>query len=158
MVHYFNNILTLIKNGISQLVLIIIAFLAPIAPLLLTVGVFIAIDTFMGVWRARTAKEPVTSRKFSAIVSKFILYQSAIILFFILEKFVIGDFIVLFTDIPHFLVKLMAALLCGIELMSINESFIMIKGFSLWDKAKELLKRTKYIKDEFENLKKDGNK
>ena len=150
--HTIYNFINALKASCHNLTLILLAFLAPITPLLITVGVFIVADTLMGIYRSRKRNESITSRKLSQIVNKFIIYQSAVILFFILEEFIIGDFVLIFTSIKYFLVKLMAALLCGIELMSINESYTLIYGYSLWEKCKKLITRAKYIKDEYKKI------
>jgi len=132
---------------------IIASFLLPIKMLLLTVGAFIAADTVIGIYRAKKKKEKVTSRKLSNLVSKMVLYQSAVILFFCLEKFILGDFIHLFVDIELFLTKIVAATLCLIEIKSIDESYFILNGYSLFDKFKAILKRAKSTKDEISNFK-----
>jgi hypothetical protein len=53
-----------------------------------------------------------------------------------------------------FLTKIVACVLVFIELQSMNESYTIINGYSLWDKMKEMLKRGKDFKGEIENFNK----
>ncbi len=144
-----------IKASALKLIMIILAFLVPIKPLILIVGICIGLDTLFGIWRAKKRKEKIDSRKLSNIISKMILYDMAILLFFAIETFILSDIIGKFTDIPLILTKLVAMTLVSIELTSINESFLVIKGYSLWDKFKDLLKRAKSAKGEIEEFKKE---
>ncbi len=139
---------TLAKIKLAHLFAIIISFLAPIQTIILTVGACIFADTFMGVWRAKKQGQQITSRRLSNIVSKMVLYQAAIILFFLIEKFILVDFITLFTAIPFFLTKLVACTLCFIECKSINENYEMISGISLFGKFKDMLTRAKELKED----------
>lgn len=143
-----------IQASLGKLGLILAAFLLPIKPLIIIVGVCIAIDTFMGIWRSRKMKEKITSRKLSNIVSKMVLYQAAIILFFCIEKYILADFIGAFTSIPLIVTKLIAATLVFIELKSMDESFQIIFKYSLWDKFKDMVKRSKSLKGELEDFNK----
>jgi len=143
------------KIKMTYLLAPLLAFFAPVGLIVLLVGMMIAIDTCFGVWKAKKLGQPITSREFSSIVGKMILYQGAILLFFALNQLILGDFIMLFTSIPMFLVKIVAAVLVGIELGSINENWKAVKGYSLWDKAKDVLKRAKDVKKEIEDFKEE---
>lgn len=125
------------------------AFLLPIRPLLLLVGVMILVDTITGIWKAKKRKEEVTSRKLSKVISKMLLYQLCIITFFLLDKYLLGEFIGLFTSIDLFLTKVSAIILASIELVSINENFTSITGTSLWKQAKLLLARAKELNEDY---------
>ena len=69
----------------------------------------------------------ITSKALSAIVSKMVLYQSAVILVFILEKYLLINFFTSIFGVELFLTKIVATTLCGIELMSINESYKIVR-------------------------------
>ena len=83
--------LTLLLISIQQelltLISICFAFFLPISGILLMIGVLIAIDTFTGIWKAKHQKQEITSRKFSAIVSKLLLYELTVILFYLIDYF-----------------------------------------------------------------------
>lgn len=122
---------------------------------MLTVGALILADTIVGVYRARKKGEKITSRKLSQVVSKMVLYQSAVVLFYCIEVNILQDFIAAFVDIHLFLTKLIGALLAFIEVQSINESIENLTGKGIWDRLKELIRRAKEVKDDVEELKKD---
>jgi hypothetical protein len=145
-------LLTTIKESVIVMIGIIVAFLTPIVPLILIVGGAIGLDTIIGVYRSWKIKESITSRKMSRLVSKMVLYQSAVIGFFCIEKFILNDFIVVFTAIPLILTKLVSVTLIFIEGQSINENWMTITGISLWGKFKDLLNRGKDIKTEIKDL------
>jgi hypothetical protein len=140
------------KVKLNVILGILFAFITPIIPLILIVGAAILLDTIFGIRRAKKLKEKVTSRKLSALVSKMVLYQSAVIGFFVIDKFILGDFILMFTAIPLVLTKLVTVTLLYIECKSINENYYIISGISMWSKFKEMLKRTKEIKNDIEDI------
>lgn len=141
-----------LKTSIIMIGAIILAFLSPIIPLILIVGLCMVLDTIAGIIRAKKLKEPITSRKLSKLISKMVLYQTALITFFCIEKYIIGDFVVLFTSISLFLTKLVAATLAYIEIKSIGENVEIITGKNIWNMFKEMLNRTKELKQEVENV------
>ncbi len=142
-----------VKHSIITLLIIIASFISPVTPLLLVVGACILADTATGIWKASKLKQEITSRKLSQIISKMVLYQSAILLFFCIEKFVLSDLIILISSINLLLTKIVAATLISVELKSINENFETISGISIWDKFKLLLARTKEITGEIKEIK-----
>jgi multisubunit Na+/H+ antiporter MnhG subunit len=144
----------ILSSSLVKVLIIIMAFLLPIQPLILIVGGCIVLDTIIGLWRAKKLKQPITSRKLSNVVSKMVLYEASIILFFVIEKFILFDFIHYFISMDLFLTKIVACVLVFIELQSMNESYTIINGYSLWDKMKEMLKRGKDFKGEIENFNK----
>lgn len=148
----FAILVSTLKTSLIKVLLIILAFISPIKPLIILVGLCIGLDTMMGIWRSKRLKEAITSRKLSNIISKMVLYQFAVLLFFCIEKLILADIITKFIDIPLFLTKLVALTLISVEIKSMNESFVIIKGYSLWDKFKDLLKRAKSAKGEIENF------
>lgn len=140
------------KIQLKHLMIPIIAFLAPIKPLIILVGLFIAADTITGVWKSKVNKIPISSRALSAIISKMLLYQACVLLFFGLETYILTDFIQIFSHIPLLLTKLVATVLVGIEITSINENFKAATSLSLWDRIKQLLRRAQNAKNELKEF------
>ena len=153
----YNVLLMNLKNSIMMIAGIILAFLMPIVPLMIIVGIAIAADTIFGIIRAKKLKQKITSRKMSQIVSKMFLYQGAVVLFYSIEHFILGDIIGLFTNIPLILTKLVTTTLLFIELTSIAENVESTYGINFWKKFKEMVKRAKDVKDELEDFKDDGS-
>lgn len=135
-----------IKASFFAVIGIVIAFLTPIIPLMIIVGAAIAVDTFCGILKAVKTKQDITSRKMSKLISKIVLYETAVVLFFAIEKFILSDVIGLFTQIPFVLTKVVTTTLLFIEATSINENYKAISGISIWDKFKQLLSRAKELK------------
>ncbi len=145
------------KVTIDKILITLSAFLMPVKPLMVLVGLMIFLDTIFGVWKCKKQGTKVTSKGLSAIVSKMVLYQFAVILVFALEKFMFGDFILLFTAIPLFLTKVVATLLVGIELTSISENIEEATGVNIWQKVKDMLGRAKDIKNDVNDILKKDN-
>lgn len=143
-----------IKSHLIGVVSIFFAFLLPIRGLLICVGFAIVIDTVMGVYKAKKLNgwKSVSSRKLSALISKMFLYEGAIILFYAMDKFIMGEFIALFIGVPLFLTKILAATLCFIEIKSIDETINLITGKSVWERFRELLARAKEAKEEVNGI------
>ena len=149
------NLFISIKSLRWNILVPVIAFLAPAIPLILTVGIFIVADTIFGVIKTVKQKgwKGYTSKGLSSIISKMVLYSSCVLLIFCLEKFILDEFVKILTAIPFFLTKIVAILLCYIEIKSILENFEEITGVNLWKTFKSLLSRAKSIKKDIEDLK-----
>lgn len=143
-----------IKSHLIGVISIFFAFLLPIRGLLICVGFAIVIDTVMGVYKAKKLNgwKSVSSRKLSELISKMFLYEGAIILFYAMDKFIMGEFIALFIGVPLFLTKILAATLCFIEIKSIDETVKIITGKSVWERFRELLARAKEAKEDVGEL------
>lgn len=144
-----------IRNSSITIVGMLLTFLTPIIPLIILVGVAIFLDTIFGIIKAMKLKQKITSRKLSQIVSKMVLYQGAVILFYTIEHFILGDIIGLFTSIPLILTKLVTSTLLFIELTSVSENIESAYGINLWKKFKQMLTRAKQVKEELEDFKDD---
>ena len=117
------------------------------------IGVLIIIDTFTGIWKANKLKEKISSRKLSAIISKLALYEITVIMFFLIDQFILNDIILTFFSVPLMLTKVVSLVLASIEVMSINENYKIVKGIDLWQSMKLLFARAKDIKDDINKLK-----
>jgi hypothetical protein len=96
---FLKHLFELFKSKFILLAQIICAFLMPIKPLFLLVGLMIILDTVSGIFKAKKIHEKITSKKLSRVISKMLLYQCGLVTFFILEKFLLGEFIVAFSSI-----------------------------------------------------------
>ena len=149
--------LTLLLISIQQelltLISICLAFFIPISGILLMIGILIAIDTFTGIWKANKLEEKITSRKLSSIISKLALYEVTVIMFFLIDQFILNDILLTFFSVPFMLTKVVALVLSSIEIMSINENYKVVKGIDLWQSMKLLFARAKDIKDDINKIK-----
>ena len=117
------------------------------------IGVLIIIDTFTGIKKAHKLKEKITSRKLSSIISKLALYEVTVIMFFLIDKFILNDIILTFFSVPFMLTKIVALVLSSIEVMSINENYKAVKSIDLWQSMKLLFARAKDIKEDLNKIK-----
>jgi hypothetical protein len=136
-----------------KLITIIFSFFLPIAGILGLLFTLILADTATGIWKAKHLKQEITSRKLSAIVSKLLLYELTVILFYLIDFYILNDIILTFFSVPLMLTKVLALVLASIEIMSINENYKVVKGIDLWQSAKLLFARAKEVKDDINKLK-----
>lgn len=135
-----------VGEALMPCLIAIMAFLAPIAGVLFAVGFFISADMIMARYRCYVKKVKWTSRKARAgLLPKIVSYNTVVISFFLLDKFVMNDFIHLFTEIPFALTKLLAMVLIWIELKSIDESFEAVKGKSMFWYLADMIKVAKKV-------------
>jgi len=138
----------------------IICFLVPIHGLMLAVGSFIVFDTITGIWKSfrKGGASSITSGKLGQIVPKMILYQLAVITFFMVDKAIVNDIIKNWFSIDFLLTKLTALVLISIEAKSIDENWKDIHKVGLFSSLKKLLFNVREIKksaDEIINDKKN---
>jgi hypothetical protein len=117
------------------------------------IGVLISIDTITGIWKAKKLGEKITSRKLSSIISKLALYEITVIMFFLIDKFILNEIILTFFSVPFMVTKIVALVLSSIEVMSINENYKIVKGIDLWQSMKLLFARAKEVKEDLNKLK-----
>ena len=142
-----------IQTNLFTLISIITAFFLPISGILFLVGFLILIDTITGIWKAKKLKQPITSRKLSAIVSKLALYECAVIMLFCIDFWILDAIVLKFFSVPLMVTKITALTLCSIELISISENYKVIYGINIWQSLKNLLKRGAELKDDVDKIK-----
>ena len=145
-------LLTAISDKLHYLFAMLIAFFAPIQGIMLTVGFLILMDTIFGIWKAKKLKEKITSRGLSRIISKMFLYEGAIIGFFLIDKYILGDILFRLFSVEFLLTKLVGLVLASVEVFSIDENYRAVNKFGLWHAAKKLLARTREVKDELKDF------
>ena len=124
----------------------IFIYFTPVLPLLFLVSVFIFSDTLLGLYTAKKLQKEITSRKLARIITKLIIYTSAILLIFLLDTLVFGMFI----DTPFIITKLGAGVLCFIEVFSMDENIRKInKGRGIIHYITKSFDFIKNIKDKF---------
>lgn len=99
------------------------AYFSPVLPFILLIGFFIVADTITGMIAAKYRNEAITSKKFRAIFSKYIVYGIAVLVAHVIQKQYAPEFPAL---------KLISGLVAYSELMSIDENIKVITGLSLF--------------------------
>jgi len=141
------------KTHLAYFLTTLLLFFAPIQGLLISVATAIALDTVFGISKAVKLKQKITSRKLSNIVSKFVLYQSAVLLIYTIDNFLLGEFFKMWFSIPFFFTKVVTIILIFIESVSIKENFEESFNVDIFKLLKAFLKRSKEIKDDVDVLK-----
>ena len=146
-------LLSSIQKSSLQLLAVVSTFFLPISGILFLIGFAIVIDTITGIWKSKKLNIPITSRKLSAIISKLMLYEVAVILFYLIDRFILNDIILVFFSIPLMLTKILALVLVSIETLSISENIKAVKGIDLWQAMKLLFARARDIKQDIDTIK-----
>lgn len=112
------------RAWLANLALSVLAVFAPIKTVIITTGVLVVADLITGLLAARKQKIPITSSGLKQTVGKFFLYEVALLLAFITEVYLLGNFL------PAS--KLVAALIGVTELKSVLENLDILHGSSLF--------------------------
>jgi len=139
----------------TKLMAIILSFFLPIVGILILIAASVILDTITGIWKAKKLKQPITSRRLSAIISKILLYEATVMLFFAMDKFLLNDIVMQFFSIDLLTTKILALTMVSIEVISINENYKQVKGIDLWASLKNLFARAKEVTSDFKNIKKN---
>jgi hypothetical protein len=150
-----NLILFSMKSYMYYLISGVLLFFTPIYGLLMAVGMAIFLDTFTGIFKSVKLHgwRSIRSRKLSHIVSKMLLYQITILLLFVIDNFLLNEFVEIHFTIKFMFTKLVAILLIFIELVSIKENIEEALKVDIWKMLKNFLNRAKEIKDDTDHLK-----
>jgi hypothetical protein len=114
----------------------------------------ILLDTITGIIKTVRNKgwRSFTSRKFSDIVGKILLYEITIMLLFPVDYYLLNEFTTSLFSVNFFFTKIVASIFILIEITSIKENLEEAFKINIWDKFKNLLQRTKEIKDEIDSI------
>jgi hypothetical protein len=136
----------------KSLLISLLTFFIPVYPLLLLVGIFILADTFFGSYAAIKRGERFTSRKLYNIVPKFISYTSSVLLIFLLESFLLSEFISMAFSVDLLMTKLCAMSLIFIESVSLNENIESISGKNIFLGFINILKNVSKLKGKIKDF------
>ena len=128
-----------------QLMAIVSSFFLPISGILILIGVSVILDTITGVWKSYKLKTKVTSRKLSAVISKILLYEVTVMLFYLIDYYILNDIVLTFFSVSLLTTKILALVLVSIEVISINENVKKVKGLDIWSSLKNLFARAKEV-------------
>ena len=144
---------TALASSLDRIAIVILSFLMPINGILLTIGVSIFLDTVVGIWKSKKQNIKITSRKLSQIVSKTLLYEATVILFFMIDSFMLNEIVQTIFSVPFLLTKIVALTLVSIEIFSIDENIKAVKKTGLFYAFKNLVARSKEVKDDIDKIK-----
>lgn len=122
-----------------------VAFFAPVAGIMYTIGVFILLDTFLGIIAAQKMGEKIESKKLSKVVWKMLMYQAVTISFFVMDVHIVGDLLGTLINAPYVLTKTVGVALIAIEFKSIDENIEKMTGTTLLKRLYDLIAKGKDI-------------
>lgn len=136
---------------VSSLILLFV----PIYGLLIAVGAAIVLDTFTGIFKSVKLRgwSSIRSRILSNIISKMALYEVCILFLFVIDKFLLNEFILHWFGFTFMFTKICAILLIFIELVSIKENIEETFKIDVWALLKKAFLRAKEIKTDIEDIK-----
>jgi hypothetical protein len=143
---------TKLQTYSTKLMAIICSFFLPIVGILILIALSVIFDTITGIWKARKLKQSITSRRLSNIVSKILLYEATVMLFYLIDYFIVNDIVITFFSIDMLTTKALALVLVSIEVISINENYKAVKGIDLWASLKNLFARAKEVTQDFKKI------
>jgi hypothetical protein len=80
------------------------------------------------------------------------LYQLTVILFFLIDWFILNSIVKTIFSVDLLLTKIMALVLVSVEVVSINENYKAVRGVDLWASLKNLISRAKEIKKDSDEI------
>ena len=133
----------------------ILLFFVPIHGLLVAVAMAIILDTFTGIFKfiKLHGLKSIRSRKLSTIISKMLLYEVTVLLLFLMDKYLLNEFVILWWGIEFMFTKMCAIVLIFIELVSVKENIEEAYNIDIWKMLKNFLSRAKEIKSDIGGLK-----
>ena len=135
---------------VSSLILLFV----PIYGILIAVGAAIILDTFTGIFKSVKLNgwKSFRSRRLSHIVSKMLLYEICVLFLFVIDKFILNEFIFKWLNIDFMFTKICAILLIFIELVSIKENIEAAFKIDIWKILKKSFVRAREVKDNIDNI------
>lgn len=136
---------------VSSLVLLFV----PIYGLLAAVAAAIVLDTITGIFKSVRLKgwSSIRSRILSNIISKMALYEVCILFLFVIDKFLLNEFIFHWFGFTYMFIKICAILLIFVELVSIKENIEETFKVDVWKLLKKAFLRAKEVKSNIDDLK-----
>jgi len=111
------------KEWIIKGLMVILAIFSPIKAMLVTCGVLIIADTITGIIAAKKRNEKIQSAEMRRCVTKFLVYEIAIICGFLLQAYMLDDLVPVS--------KIVAGVIGMVEFKSILENASVIAGQDL---------------------------
>lgn len=139
---------------LNYLISSILIMFVPIHGILIAVGSAIVLDTFTGVFKSVKINgwSSIRSRKLSQVVSKMLLYEVCILFLYMIDRFVLNEFIFKWLSVDYMFTKVCAILLIFVELTSIKENIQEAYSIKIWDMLKGAFLRAKEVKENIQDI------
>lgn len=139
---------------LNYLISSILIMFVPIHGILIAVGSSIMLDTFTGVFKSIKINgwSSIKSRKLSQVISKMLLYEVCILFLYMIDKFILNEFIFKCLSVDYMFTKVCAILLIFVELTSIKENIQEAYNIKIWDMLKDAFLRAKEVKNNINEI------
>jgi hypothetical protein len=138
---------TAVSPYLLALVKVILVFFAPIKGIIVLVALSTILDTGFGFWKAKHLKQEITSKIWRhGFVPKVLSYVTTVMLAYTADYFIINELMKLVLSVDFLSTKLLALALISIEVKSMDESFVKVKGWSFLKKITDYIMKAKDIK------------
>lgn len=114
----------LLVKYVQPIAISTLAVFAPIKGTIITVGIVIAVDFITGVIAAKKRGETISSAAARRSISKVLIYQTAVLTGYLIERFLMGG------SIP--ITSLVSGLIGSVEALSIYENLNTLSGKNLF--------------------------
>lgn len=133
----------------------LILLFVPIVGLLIAVGSAIVLDTFTGIFKSvhLNGWKSIRSRQLSNVISKMALYEICIIFLFLIDNFLLNEFIIKAFGFKFMFTKVCAITLIFVELVSIKENVEETFKIDIWALLKQAFNRAKELKSDINEIK-----
>jgi hypothetical protein len=133
---------------LNYLISSILIMFVPIHGILIAIGSSIILDTFTGIFKSVKLNgwSSIRSRKLSQVVSKMLLYEVCVLFLYMIDKFILNEFIFKWLSVDYMFTKVCAILLIFVELTSIKENIQEAYNIKIWDMLKDAFLRIKEVK------------
>ena len=142
----------LIVKLLQSFIISLFAFLLPVQGMLIAVGAAIGLDTVTGIYRSLKTGQPLISRRFADVILKMFVYELVTLMIFTIDHFLLSEFFCLWFSVSYFFTKACAMVLIFTEMVSIKENIEQAHGIDILKQLRNVLKRTKDLKDDVFDL------
>ena len=123
-------------------------FFTPALWLVLGVAMVSLVDTYYGIKKARKNGIVPTSKGFRmGYVPKVGGYSAVILLTYFLDHYLLNEFTANYASIPFVSTKIIAIIFIANEVVSIDENWKVLKGYSFLKKFQDMIVKVKDIKN-----------
>jgi hypothetical protein len=139
---------------LNYIVASLVILFVPIYGLLIAVGSAIVLDTITGIFKSIKISgwQSIRSRKLSNLISKMALYEICILFLFVIDKFLLNEFVIKSFGIIFMFTKICTILLTFVELTSIKENIEEAFNINIWSLLKKVFLRAKEIKTDINEI------
>ena len=139
---------------LNYLISSILIMFVPIHGILIAIGSSIILDTFTGIFKSVKLNgwSSIRSRKLSQVVSKMLLYEVCVLFLYMIDKFILNEFIFKWLSVDYMFTKVCSILLIFVELTSIKENIQEAYNIKIWDMLKDAFLRAKEVKDNINEI------